>query len=1103
MKHFSLLLVFLLSCLWYQAVAQDRTISGRVTDRSSGQGLPGVTVLAKGTTVGTSTNADGAFSLSGVPASATAITFSFIGYTTIEQVIGNRTNITVALATDSKQLGEVVVTGALGIQRQEREIGYATATLDTKEVTQARVTNVTNGLSGKVSGLQVQTLGSGVNPSVRVTLRGTRSLTGNNEALIVVDGVISSNEVLTAINPDDIASISVLKGANAAALYGSQASNGALIITTKKGSNTPTITLSQTSQFESVSFLPKLQSDFGPGANSWNGQRGGTNSRPDFTANGSVDSNENTAYNSFENQQFGPRFDGSLRPFGEVLANGDLQMLPYVGRPDEKKKFWNTGYQAQNGVTFSGGDDKSKFFASYQNVHNNGIVPKDKYDRNTFRFNASRELGRLTVGFNVSYAQQKVDQHATLDRDQSVYWNWFNTSVMAPLTSYKDWQNNEYANPNGYYNAFYFNPYWVIDNNRTNDRRNTLLGNIDLSYKVKDWLRVQYRLGTTTINQSSISTQNKFVYNDFIRGNKTNKPGTGTPGYVQDLTSNFTRLNSDLFVTVDKTFGDLNVKAIVGNNVQQTDSRYNYASSTALATADLFNLGNRVGLIGAFDGTAQSRLYAFYADVTLGYKDYLFVHGSGRNDNTSVLDPSNRSFFYPGGDISFVFTNAIPALKDASFLDYGKLRGGIAKVSQINILNPASPIYNGFNINTGVYNPNGAYGLLTTYSPGSGYPFGSQASFTQDNRLVQPGLKPETTISTEAGIELSFLKRRIAGGVTYYSQKSTNQTVSTSISTASGSSSLLLNAGEVQNRGVEADLNITPVRLENGLTITLGGNFNYNNNKVVSLPNDLPQLLLSSGGSANAALYAIKDQPYPILQGSHYQRIEDGPNKGLIKMGTTNNKYDATDKTVYYYPLKAADNISFGNTQPKYKYGFNASISYKGLTLAGQGELRTGYVVYNAIGEDLDFTGSGARSAMYGRQDFIYPNSAISNDNGATYTANTTGKTPGGAEFWAQNSTWNRTVAENYVTSGRFFKIRELSLSYALPMEVLTKTGFIKGASLNVYGRNLFTWVPKENIYTDPELSTSLGTNSNAVGINSNLGLPATKFVGASINATF
>ncbi|WP_460584403.1 SusC/RagA family TonB-linked outer membrane protein [Hymenobacter arcticus] len=1093
MKHFSLLMVFLLSCLWHQAAAQDRTISGRVTDRSSGQGLPGVTVLAKGTTVGTSTNADGAFSLTGVPASATELTFSFIGYTTITQAIGNGNSITVALATDSKQLGEVVVTGALGIQRQAQEIGYATATLDTKEVTQARVNNVTNGLAGKVSGLQIQTLNSGINPSVRVTLRGTRSLTGNNEALIVVDGVISTNDVLVSLNPDDISNISVLKGANAAALYGSQASNGALIITTKKGSNTPVITLSQTSQFESVSFLPKFQNEFGPGANTY------TSSLPTFTSDNSPDAGYLTQYQGFENQQYGPRFDGSLRPFGErINAAGDVQLLTYEARPDEKRKFFNTGYQAQNGVTFSGGDEKTKFFASYQNVHNNGIVPKDKYDRNTFRFNASRELGRLTVGFNVSYAQQKVDATSNLDQSTSVYWNLFNTTVMAPITSYKNWQTDPFANPNGYYNAFYQNPYFVIDNNRQNDRRNTLLGNIDLSYKVADWLRVQYRLGTTTINQSSLITQDRYDYSSYIStavgGRRpTNKNGATIPGFVQDLRSDLTRINSDFFVSMDKTFGDFNVKAILGNNVQQFDSRYNFAASTALAVPGLFNLSNRTGNPVAFDGRAQTRSYSFYADVTLGYKDLLFVHGSGRNDNISVLDPANRSFFYPGVDASFIFSNAIPALKDASFLDYGKLRGGITKVSQVNL--PTNTFGSAAGIpanvgNLGVYQTNGAYGLQSVFNPGTGFPFGTQASYTAGNALVQAGLLPEETRSIEAGIELSFLKRRVAGGVTYYSQKSTGQTIQSTISNTTGYTSLLRNAGEVQNQGIEADLTITPLRLENGLTVTLGGNFNYNNNKVVSLPDGLPQLALSTGG--NAQLYAIPGLPYPTLQGSHYDRTSDG----LVKMVS---QPDPITGAARYVPLKATDNINFGNTQPKYKYGFNASIAYKGLTLAGQGELRTGYVIYNVIGEDLDFTGASQRSAQYGRQDFIYPNSAISNDGGATYVRNTAGLTPGGSEFWA-NTSYNRSVAENYVTSGTFFKIREVSLSYVVPATMLSKAGFIKGVALNVYGRNIFTWVPKENMYTDPEFSALGG---NAIGLNSNLQTPPTKFYGASLSATF
>ena len=865
-------------CL-FQAAAQDRTISGRVTDRANGQGLPGVTVLAKGTTIGTSTNVDGAFSLS-VPSSVRTLTFSFVGFTTIDQAIGNGP-VNVALATDAKQLGEVVVTGALGIQRQEREVGYATATLDTKELTQARVNNVTNGLAGKVSGLQVQTINAGVNPQVRVTLRGSRSLTGNNEALIVIDGIISTNDALVALNPDDIADISVLKGANAAALYGSQASNGALIISTKKGTNTPRVTLSQTSQFESVSFLPQLQTGFGPGAQAWG------NSLPQFPTNNQT-FDEGYAYNSMENQQFGPAFDGSLQPFGEKLADGTLQQLTYSARPDEKKKFWNTGYQSQTGISFSGGDEKTKFYASYQNVHNNSIVPKDQYDRNSFRLNASRELGRLTVGFNVQYAQQKVDQSAngstdaTTVRNNSVYWNWFNTSVMAPLTSYKDWQNNPYANPNGYYNAFYYNPYWIIDNNRYVDRRNTVLGNIDLSYRIKDWLRVQYRLGTTNIDQSGIYTQNKFVYNNYVQAGNTNKGGGAVPGFVVDIASYQRRINSDLFISADKTFGDFNIKGILGNNVQQYQSHYSNVGSTALAVPDLFNLSNRVGQPTAADGSATTRTASFYADVTLGYKDFLFVHGSGRNDNISILDASNRSFFYPGVDASFIFTNAIPALKDVSFLDYGKLRGGYTKVSQVNLPGATNT---GFGAQTGVFTTNGGYQLATTYSPGSGFPFGSLSSYSIGNSLVQPGLLPETTYSTEAGIELSFFKRRLSGAVTYYSQQSKNQTISTQITPTSGFTSLLLNAGEVRNHGIEADLNIVPVRLENGLTITLGGNFNYNNNEVISLPPGLSQLALTTGG--NAQLYAIPSMPFPVLSGlallahGRWPR-ETGPDQGPL-----------------------------------------------------------------------------------------------------------------------------------------------------------------------------------------------------------------------------
>ena len=1102
MKHFFLMVVLMMTGLLQQVHAQNRSLSGRVTDRANGQGLPGVTVLVKGTTVGVSTNVDGSFSLD-VPASATTLSISSVGFVTVEQPIGTSSTFTVSLVPDAKQLGEVVVTGALGIQRQSREVGYATATLDSKELTQARPTNFVNGLAGKVSGLQIQTLNNGVNSTPRVTLRGSRSILGNNEALIVIDGVITTNEVLGALNPDDIASTSVLKGANAAALYGSQASNGALIITTKKGSaGSSQVTFSHTSQLESISFLPKFQSEFGPGSPDWynnsdNAKKGifFASQDPNNT-DGPVDTEYHYQYQGFENQQYGPRFDGSMQPFGYALPDGTVQMLKYEARPNERKDFFNTGYQTQNGVSFSGGDEKTKFFASYQNIHNNGIVPKDKFDRNNFRFNASRDFGRLNLGFNVAYINRRSDVSSNLDQGTSIYWNVFNTSVLAPLSQYKDYENDKFSDSNyGYYNAYYYNPYFVLDYNRLRDKRNTLQGDINASFRVYDWLRLQYRIGTTSTAQQSLTTQNKFT----LAGNSP-KQISPYPGFYRDLNTDLTRVNSDFFITADKTFGDINVKAILGNNVQLLDSRAAETSSTALAVpapTEQINLSNRIGNLDGFSARARTRLYAFYADLTLGYKDFLFVHGSGRYDNTSVLDKGNRSFFYPGVDASFVFSNAIPALKDVSFLDYGKLRGGYTLVSQINLASATG---------TGVYETGGAYSLAPTFSNGGGFPFGANASFTANGRLVQDNLLPEQTQSAEAGIELSFLKSRVTAGVTYYNQRSTNQTIGTTIPFSTGYSSLLLNAGEVRNYGLEADLNITPVRAQNGLTVTVGGNFNYNNNEVVSLPPGLSQLSLDGSGrsDANADLVAVVGQPFPVIQGTFYQRVAEGPQAGKIILTKVTDLSDGS--LVRYVPLRDPGTKIFGNTQPKYKYGFNSSVSYKGFSLAGQAELRTGYVVYHAIGADLDFTGGGARSVEYGRKDFVYPNSAIPVvAGGATTYINNSGDqsvlTPGGSEFWANNPTWNRGIAENYVTSGAFFKIREVSLGYALPAVMASKLGVIKGASLNFFGRNIFTWVPKENIYTDPEFSAT-AVGSNAIGINTFLQTPPTKFYGVTLTAT-
>ncbi|QNE40381.1 SusC/RagA family TonB-linked outer membrane protein [Hymenobacter sp. NBH84] len=1048
MKKGLLLALVLIIALLQQAIAQNRAISGRVTDRANSQGLPGVTVLVKGTTIGVSTNEDGNYTIN-VPASATTLVFSSIGYIPVEQPISSST-INVALGADSKQLGEVVVTGALGIERNARELGYAATPIMSKEITQARPTNVVNGLTGKVAGLNVQTVNNGVSPNVRITLRGTRSITGENGALVVIDGVQTTQDILATLNPDDIAEITVLKGANAAALYGSQATNGALIVTTKKGGKGPQVTFSHTSQLESISFWPKLQNEFGPGSTEWDAE-----------------------YTEYENQQYGPRFDGSIRPLGRETENGNIQNIAYEARPNERKNFFKTGYQMQNNVSFSAGNNDTKILVSAQNLKNHGIIPRDVFERNTFRVNASTQVKRLLIGANVSYSQNRTETTTGAIYDQLV-----NTSSLIPLTQYKDWRNNEFANPNGYYNEYYANPYYQLDNNRNKNRQDYLIGNTELGYKITDWLSLTHRLGITTINQSSKSTTDRFDYSAFTLG----RPGNARAniaGGVTDLTSYTTRLNSDFIVNIIKEFGDFSVKAFLGNNIQQNRSRYLTASANALSVPGVFNISsNRVGELTGGEGSFIYRQFAFYADATFGYKNLLFLHGSARQESVSILEKNNRSYFYPGVDASLVFTEAIPMLKDVAFLDYGKIRAGYAKTGTVNL--PSSTI--------GAAASYGAYSLFPVYGAGSGFPFGSLASNTLSDRITQLNLQPEFTHSFEAGTEVSFFKNRIGFAGSYYYQRSINQAVQAGISPASGFGAYLLNAGEVQNNGVELELNLTPVETANGFTWRVGGNYNYNNNKVLKVTDTVDELLISSSG--NGSTYAIKNQPFPVLRGTDYVRDDEGR--------VVLSYVDFGSGHTGYFPTQASALTTFGNTLPKHFFGFNTSLSYKGLTLAAQADYRTGYVIYNGIGSTLDFTGASARSAEYGRQPFVFPNSVTLDQEGNS-VPNTTLLTPGGAEFWASSS-YNYNIAANYVTKGDFFKLREVSLSYTLPASILDNARFIKGVTLNLYGRNLFLWVPKENKYTDPEFSF---TSGNGVGINNIGQTPPTRFYGATLSATF
>lgn len=1017
-----------------QVFAQNRTVTGTVTSKDDGQPMPGVTVRVKGSTVGSQTNAAGKFSVS-VPAGTKALEFYFIGFLRTEIAIPGNNTMFVALSSDTRQLGEVVVSaGGLSVKRGQQ--GYASTTLKPELITQSKAINVGSALSGKVAGLQVNTVSSGVNPTVRLVLRGNRSLLGNNQALIVLDNIIVPNAILGNINPEDIDDIQVLNGPGAAALYGSDASNGALVITTKKGKNGSTVVrVSNTTSLEKVSFYPKLQNQFGSGSN-----------------------NDIQAYIPYENQQYGPRFDGVVRPVGRVLEDGTQQMLPY-SPTDSKNDFWDTGVTNQTDFSISQGDEKSTLYVAGQYVKQSGTTPGDKYNRFSLRVNGTKELvNRVSVNYNVNYVQNRYD---VTTQTASMYDQILQTPGEIRLTDYSDWQNNKFANPNGYYNEYYMNPYYTKDNNRQNVRNDYLLGKAEIKYRPIDALSIIARGGITTSNQSYKAFTNKFVFTPFTKNAATSYKKNDIAGGVTDGSSYSTQLVGDLLATYIKSVKDFTFNLTVGGQIRNNVDNAQTISATGLVQQGVYNVAQR--FTPSPDGGQSIGIrhqLGVYGDFKIGYKDYLTLDVTGRNDWLSVLAPKNRSFFYPSANVAFIPTNAFEELKESKVINSLKIRASISKVGQANI---------------------GAYSLVPIYVQAAGYPYSSGPGYSVDNRLISPDLKPEITKSFEAGFDADFLNSRITTSFTFYKSQTTNQTVPTGVSNATGFTSFLVNAGQVDNTGIESTVSFVPVKTISGFQLTVGANFTYNNNKVVSISKDLDILALSTGGTAQT--YAIKGMSYPVIRGTDYARDPQG--RVIVDPVTG-------------YPSAAAQPVILGNSSPKDRLGLNIEFKYKSFRLAGLAEFRGGFSIYNNAASGYDFSGSSLRSVQYNRERFVFPNSSYLNPAGQ-YVANTNIMVAdGGAGFFADNNR-NLGIASNYVYSGNSWKIREISLSYDIPGSLLGNRKYVKSATISVQGRNLFLWVPKQNMYTDPEYNF---TDGNAIGITTLDQTPPTRYFGATLSLT-
>ncbi len=1065
-KILTLLIVLMLGT--FTAQAQLRTVTGTVVD-NAGKPVEGASILIKGTTKGTTTIADGTFSIS-------AKTGDILVITTVNSGIAQTTvgagNVgTVSLSSSTNNLSEVIVTTALGIQRRAKDLGYATTTISNKTLTQAKSVNIQQSLNGKISGVNVSTVNSGVFENAKINIRGIRSLTGNNQPLLVVDGAPTPLSYLSSIPPDDVASLTVLKSAASAAIYGPDAVNGVIVITTKRGGNAqnPVVTLTSSLQATQVSFFPKLQKEFGQGAGEL------------FDAYG------NYTHIPYENQQYGPRFDGTTKDIGVPLEDGSIQSGPYTnGHYKDKVKFWNTGLTLQNSASVAGKD----FYVSFEDAKIQGLVPDDENRRTSFRFNSGKDWGKLSVNYSINYILNNYDvvnesgfQNSFPSAyDGGLFFLVMQTASNIPLLDYKD-QNSKFGQFSNYYNEYAVNPYWLIKNIRSKGRTDNIIGNVQADYKVAPWLKGTIRLSSNLSFSNSKNTNAPVVVSDWAAANRNATQYSNRPGSEFDNQNSSAFINMDYYLSGDHDFSkDFSIKYIVGGNLRQSRYKNVGAGGNNLLVPDFYNIGVRSGdaVVGT-NGILDYRFIGVYGDLGLSYKGWASLEFTGRNDWDSRLNSSNRSFFYPTVNAALVLSDAIPSLKN-NFLSYLKIFGNISKSGNVN-LNP--------------------YQLQVTYSQPAGFPYGNTGGFTTNNTYPTAGLKPEFVNGKEIGLEAAFLNNKIGLNATYFFQKNTNQVLQISQSWATGYSVGLANAADFKNYGVEGDISFTPLVNLGKSRIDFRMNATYNNNKVLSTLNNSPVIIGGSSGFVQNSVssptinnIAVVGMPAFAFQMSDYQR---DPSGRVVVDGTTG------------YPTVASSLVTKGRSLPLWVLGFTPSYSIGNFSLSMTWEFKGGHNFYSGLGSDEDFAGISARSAEYGRQRFVFPNSSIYNGptNAAgipteegladikNYSANTNIQVQdGNSGFWTGGSS-NSGIATNYFASAAAWRLRELNISYNLPGKLFGGK-VIKGITVSVIGKNLFLFVPKSNQWGDPEFNYS--TTGNTFGLGSSFQSPASRLLGGSIS---
>lgn len=975
-----------------QLYAQEFQIRGRILDHDSRQPLPGASISVKGKQQSAVSDSGGVFRIR--VSEGDQLMASFVGFLPAAFTADQQKNqeVLILLTPGQESLAEVVVTGALGIRRSARELGASASVVTSNELNQGRVINPLFGLASKVSGLRINSYDSKVDPQVQVSLRGTRSLSRTagidgrnpNAPIYVVDGMPIPD--ISRLNPNDIEEITVLKGANAAALYGSEGVNGAIMITTrsgKKGSNV--VTFGHTTTFSNVYLLPPAQRIYGQG--------------------------NNGEYDPTQFESWGPRFDGTMKEFGLPLPDGTQPMLRYAapGR-DNRLDLFQTGVNMQHDISFSGGDARSTYFLSAQHVKVKGVIPEDRNERTNLRFNGSRNFGRLDVNYNINYAFN--NRNTTPDGPWIGAYRYpanFDFDMM------RNWEDPlAPGNPLNYFTSmgsWLRNPFFLIDNIRDESRQQILNGKVELNYKFTPWFSALYRVGMYSLNDETRSSTRKFE-----------APGTrNTVGSVSDGNNNYRRLNSDLILNFEKQVGEFSTRLLLGQNLRNDYRKQTGIGASNLLYPDVINPGSRVGELNGSAALTRYRSAAGYGELSLGYRNYVYLTLTGRNDWVSVLSRENRSYFYPGVSVSFVASEALDMIRNSDNISFLKFFASWNKTGNVTL----SP-----------------YQLNNPYTQTNGFPFGGMIGFLPGLTNPNPNIQPEFVSSYEAGVQLALFNNRLNIEGAYIFSDSKGQIFNATTSSATGYNSARVNAGRLTNSIVELSLNGELVRSRK-VRWNMGFNFTYINNQVRELYGGLNSI------NNFRQSYAVIGQQYPSLLVSDYQRDPEGR---VVVDATTGD------------PIVAADNRHLGTLVPPYQMGISNQVSIGRFSLAAQIDWRMGGWLYSEIVPAMYAAGTDPRTAQFDRQPFVYPNSVVQTADGK-YEANTSLLTSsGGRAFWSKQG----EVQINTAAPSDFFKLRELNLTYRLDPSRM-RNRFFNSASISLVATNLFIIRHKDNKYGDPE----------------------------------